>query len=111
MSSKILRVGNGGSQKMMLTVSVLMVSFIITASNATPKKQCRSAQPNLHHIGMTEAFFGWCTDALVHGKQECHDTDHLRSLVALCLVRENPTSGKRNYCNRSSGKWCILHYF
>jgi hypothetical protein len=21
------------------------------------------------------------------------------------------TSGKRNYCNRSSGKWCILHYF
>jgi hypothetical protein len=21
------------------------------------------------------------------------------------------TSGKRNYCNWCSGKWCILHYF
>ena len=35
--------------------------------------------------------FGWRPDALVHGKQECHDTDHSHSLVALRLVRENPT--------------------
>jgi hypothetical protein len=30
------------------------------------------------------------SDALVHSKQECHDTDHLHSLVALHLVQENP---------------------
>jgi hypothetical protein len=70
---------------MMLTVSVLMASITFSASHATPKKQCVSAQSNLCLVGTFEQ----CPDALVHGKQECHDTDHLHSLVALRLVREN----------------------
>jgi hypothetical protein len=64
----------------MLTVSVLMASITFSASRATPKKQCVSAQPNLRLVGMAS-------------KQECYDTDHSHSLVALCLVRDLGKAG------------------
>jgi hypothetical protein len=35
----------------------------------------------------------------------------VNTLLDNITQRGAPTSGKRNYCNRSSGKWCILHYF
>jgi hypothetical protein len=41
--------------KMMLTVSVLMASITFSASRATPKKQCISAQPNLRLVGTAGA--------------------------------------------------------
>jgi hypothetical protein len=56
-------------KKMMLTVSVLMVSITFSASRATPKKQCVSAQPNLHLVGTAGACPSngvqtpWCTES------------------------------------------------
>ncbi len=44
------------------------------------------AQPNLR-LGRSLSFERR-PDTLVHGKQECHDTDHSHSLVSLRLVRD-----------------------
>jgi hypothetical protein len=38
-------------------------------------------------------------------------TEHVFPADNPLLKQKTYTSGKRNYCNRSSGKWCILHYF
>jgi lysine/ornithine N-monooxygenase len=46
---------------------------------------------SLPHRDSRSLSFEWHPDALVHGKQECHDTDHLHSLVTLHLIQENPT--------------------
>jgi len=69
-----------------------MVNILFSASGATPKKQCqlRSTKSPPRRDGRS-LFFGRRPDALVHGKQECRDDDHSHSLVALRLVRENPT--------------------
>ncbi len=81
-----------GAKKMMLTVSILMVSITFSASHATPKKQCISAQPNLCLVGMAGACpsngiqMPWC----MASKNVMIQMHHLHSLVALRLIRENP---------------------
>jgi hypothetical protein len=43
--------------------------------------------PHLSHSALSENSSDYVSCvALVHGKQICHDTDHLPSLVTLCLV-------------------------
>jgi hypothetical protein len=63
---------------------------------------CPEARRDGHHLGVNLGSAETVRSTEMSGTKSTWEW-----LLSLSIV----ASGKRNYCNRSSGKWCILHYF
>jgi hypothetical protein len=86
-SSRIPRVGKGGSQKDDANCEHTHGQYHLLCFQCNPKETmclCSTKSPPCRDS--QSLFFELYPDALVHCKQECHDTDHSHSLVTLHLI-------------------------